>query len=64
MDQTLTGTAGIASEEAFGSGLGAHIIQILITGSSGIPSGESFTSGPAGVRIDPFSVPRSIWLAY
>lgn len=62
MDQTLTGSAGIPSAEAFGvEETGLH--QTVITGSAGIPSGEEF-SRPSGVFIDPVTVPYSISIAY
>lgn len=61
-DQTLTGSAGIPSGEAFGNeNTGLH--QTMIVGSAGIASGEEF-SRPAGVFIDPATVPYSIAIAY
>jgi len=41
-DQTLTGSAGIVSGEAFGSG-GTVVLQVILTGSAGIVSGEAFS---------------------
>lgn len=62
MDQILTGSAGIASGEAFGTeNTGLH--QTMVVGSAGIPSGEAFPR-PAGVFIDPATVPYSVSVAY
>jgi len=62
MDQTITGGGGIPSGEAFGTeNTGLH--QTMITGAAGIPSGEEF-SRPAGVFIDPATVPYAISVAY
>lgn len=62
MDQTITGGGGIPSGEAFGTeNTGLH--QTMIVGSAGIPSEEAF-SRPAGVFIDPATVPYAISIAY
>ncbi len=62
MDQTLTGSAGISSGEAFGSA-DARMDQTMVRGSAGIPSEEAFPP-PAGVFIDPATVPFSLYLSY
>lgn len=62
MDQTLTGSAGISSGEAFGSA-DARMDQTVVRGLSGIPSGEAFPP-PAGVFIDPATVPFSLYISY
>lgn len=62
MDQTITGGAGIPSAEAFGSS-DSRIDQTMIVGGAGIPSAETFPR-PAGVFIDPATVPYSISIAY
>lgn len=61
MDQEITGSAGIASAEAFGAD--GHPIQTLLVGTAGIPSGEQFAR-VSGVFIDPFSVPAAVWLSF
>lgn len=62
MDQTLTGSAGIASAETFGSA-DARMDQTIVRGSAGIPSEEAFPP-PAGVFIDPATVPFSLYISY
>jgi len=62
MDQTLTGVDPIASGESFPTG-GPGLIQTLLTGESPIASGESFPT-PSGVRIDPLSMPASLFVSF
>jgi len=57
-DQTLTGTAGIGTAEAFGSGPGVPVNQTVITGLAGIPSAEAFGITD-GVNIPIQTVPVS-----
>lgn len=63
MDQVISNSAGLLSGERFGTD-GSIAEPGFIVGGAGIPSGESFAQGPTGVRIDPFSVPRNLTVAY
>ncbi len=60
------GVTGIPTAEAFGlyGRVFDPALDQVITGLVGIPSGEAFTQGPCGVRINPFSVPRAVFVAY
>lgn len=63
MDQTITGGAGISSEETMGAPETSGIIQGLIVGSTGIPSAEDF-SPPTGIWTSPEGMPFGRYLAH
>lgn len=63
MDQTITGSAGIASGEMMGDVSTSGIIQTLLLGSSGIASEEAFSS-PTGIWTSPEGMAYGRSLAY
>lgn len=63
MDQTITGAAGIGSDETMGAPETSGIIQTLVEGSAGIVSEEDF-SPPTGIWSSPEGMPFGRYLAY